>query len=229
MTTIQHLINGQAVTSAARFESINPATQETLADVAAGGEAVANTDDISTWAGGAAIVEAAVSTYGELHVLVNNAGILRDRMLVSMSEQEWDDVVASHLKGHFAPTRFAAAYWRERCKQGDDVRASVINTSSTSGLIGNPGQSNYGAAKAGIAAFTVILAQELSRYGVRVNALAPAARTRLTEATPGLGEVVQAPADGAAFDVWDPANVAPIAAYLATASVICATARSSRS
>jgi NAD(P)-dependent dehydrogenase (short-subunit alcohol dehydrogenase family) len=185
---------------------------------AAGGEAVANGDDISTWSGGAAIVEAAVSSFGDLHVLVNNAGILRDRMLVSMSEQEWDDVVASHLKGHFAPTRFAASYWRERCKQGHDVRAAVINTSSTSGLLGNPGQSNYGAAKAGIAAFTVILAQELARYGVRVNALAPAARTRLTEATPGLGEVVQAPADGHVFDVWDPANIAPLAAYLATES-----------
>jgi NAD(P)-dependent dehydrogenase (short-subunit alcohol dehydrogenase family) len=199
---------------------LDPApAQEVCAEIAAaGGVAVANTDDITTWAGGEAIVEAAVSTFGELHVLVNNAGILRDRMLVSMSEQEWDDVVASHLKGHFTPTRFAAAHWRERSKQGEVVEASVINTSSTSGLLGNPGQSNYGAAKAGIAAFTVILAQELSRYGVRVNALAPAARTRLTESTPGLGDVVQAPADGAGFDVWDPANVAPIAAYLATAS-----------
>jgi NAD(P)-dependent dehydrogenase (short-subunit alcohol dehydrogenase family) len=195
-----------------------PAEEVCAEIVAAGGEAVANTDDITTWDGGAAIVEAAVSTFGELHVLVNNAGILRDRMLVSMSEQEWDDVIASHLKGHFAPTRFAAAYWRGLTKEGVEVQASVINTSSTSGLLGNPGQSNYGAAKAGIAAFTVILAQELSRYGVRVNALAPAARTRLTESTPGLGDVVQAPADGAGFDVWDPANVAPIAAYLATAS-----------
>jgi NAD(P)-dependent dehydrogenase (short-subunit alcohol dehydrogenase family) len=199
---------------------LDPAPAEAVcAEItAAGGEAVANSSDISTWAGGEAIVEQAVSAFGGLHVLVNNAGILRDRMLVSMTEQEWDDVVASHLKGHFAPTRFAAAHWREQAKQGAPVQASVINTSSTSGLIGNPGQSNYGAAKAGIAAFTVILAQELSRYGVRVNALAPAARTRLTEATPGLGDVVQAPADGAAFDVWDPANVAPIAAYLATAS-----------
>jgi NAD(P)-dependent dehydrogenase (short-subunit alcohol dehydrogenase family) len=185
---------------------------------AAGGEALANSDDITTWDGGSSIVDAAVAEFGALHVLVNNAGILRDRMLVSMTEQEWDDVVASHLKGHFAPTRFAAAYWRELAKQGTEVQASVINTSSTSGLLGNPGQSNYGAAKAGIAAFTVILAQELSRYGVRVNALAPAARTRLTEATPGLGDVVQPPSDSAAFDVWDPANVAPLAAYLATAS-----------
>jgi NAD(P)-dependent dehydrogenase (short-subunit alcohol dehydrogenase family) len=183
---------------------------------AAGGRAVGNDDDIASWDGGARLVEAAVTTFGDLHVLVNNAGFLRDRALVNMTEAEWDDVVRVHLKGHFAPTRFAASYWRERSKQGHEPRASVINTSSTSGLIGNAGQSNYGAAKAGVAAFTVILAQELAHYGVRVNALAPAARTRLTEATPGLSDVVQPPSD-AGFDVWDPANVAPVAAYLATA------------
>jgi NAD(P)-dependent dehydrogenase (short-subunit alcohol dehydrogenase family) len=193
--------------------------EEVCAEIrAVGGEAIANTDDIASWDGGARVVEAAVATFGDLHVLVNNAGFLRDRVLVNMSEDEWDDVVRIHLKGHFVPTRFAAAYWRGRVKQGDEVKASVINTSSTSGLLGNPGQTNYGAAKAGIAALTVILAQELSRYGVRVNALAPAARTRLTEATPGLGDVVQPPADSATFDVWDPANVAPLAAYLATES-----------
>jgi NAD(P)-dependent dehydrogenase (short-subunit alcohol dehydrogenase family) len=118
-----------------------------------------------------------------------------------------------HLKGHFVPTRFAAAHWRERAKAGDDVRASIIHTSSTSGLLGNPGQTNYGAAKAGIGAFSIICAQELARYGVRSNCLAPAARTRLTEATPGLGEVVAAPTEG--FDLWDPANVSPVVAYLA--------------
>ncbi|MCU1374177.1 MAG: dehydrogenase, short-chain alcohol dehydrogenase like [Actinomycetia bacterium] len=193
--------------------------EEVCAEItAAGGEAVANTDDISTWDGGARIVESAVAAFGDLHVLVNNAGFLRDRVLVNMSEDDWDDVVRIHLKGHFVPTRFAAAYWRERAKQGIEVKASVINTSSTSGLLGNPGQTNYGAAKAGIASFTVIAAQELSRYGVRVNALAPAARTRLTEATPGLGDVVQPPTDSGSFDVWDPANVAPLAAYLATES-----------
>jgi NAD(P)-dependent dehydrogenase (short-subunit alcohol dehydrogenase family) len=191
--------------------------EEVCAEIrAAGGEAVASTDDISSWEGGSHIVETAVAAFGDLHVLVNNAGSLRDRVLVNMSEDDWDDIIRIHLKGHFAPTRFAAAYWRERAKQGVDVKASVINTSSTSGLLGNPGQTNYGAAKAGIAAFTVIAAQELSRYGVRVNALAPAARTRLTEATPGLGDVVQAPTDSGSFDVWDPANVAPLAAYLAT-------------
>ena len=132
-----------------------------------------------------------------------------------MHEDEWDDVVDVHLKGHFVPTRFAAAYWREQAKAGAEVQASVIHTSSTSGLLGNPGQTNYGAAKAGIGAFSIICAKELARYGVRSNCIAPAARTRLTEATPGLGDVVAAPADG--FDVWDPANVSPLVAYLATA------------
>ncbi|MFZ6005057.1 MAG: SDR family oxidoreductase [Actinomycetota bacterium] len=180
-----------------------------------GGEAVASTHDITSWSGGEQLVALAVSELGGLDVLVNNAGILRDRMLVSMSEQEWDEVVAVHMKGHFVPTRFAAAHWREQAKAGHEVRASVIHTSSTSGLIGNPGQTNYGAAKAGIGAFSIICAQELARYGVRSNCIAPAARTRLTEATPGLGEMVAAPAEG--FDVWDPANVSPLVAYLATA------------
>ena len=195
-----------------------PAEEVCEAIRAAGGEAIANDDDVASWEGGARMVAAAVESFGELHVLVNNAGFLRDRSLVNMSEEEWDDVVRVHLKGHAAPTRFAAAYWRERHNQGDELHPSIINTSSTSGLLGNPGQTNYGAAKAGIAALTVILAQELARFGVRVNALAPAARTRLTEATPGLGDLVQPPAESAAFDVWDPANVAPLAAYLAGAS-----------
>ena len=181
---------------------------------ASGGAAVASTHDITSWDGGEALIALAVSELGGLDVLVNNAGILRDRMLVSMSEQEWDDVVAVHLKGHFVPTRFAAAYWREQAKAGHEVQASIIHTSSTSGLLGNPGQTNYGAAKAGIGAFSIICAQELARYGVRSNCIAPAARTRLTEATPGLGEMVAAPADG--FDVWAPANVSPLVAYLAT-------------
>jgi NAD(P)-dependent dehydrogenase (short-subunit alcohol dehydrogenase family) len=191
--------------------------EEVCAEIeAAGGQAIPNSDDVSTWDGGSRIVESTLSVFGDLHVLVNNAGFLRDRTFVNMTEDEWDTIVDVHLKGHAAPTRFAAAYWREQSKQGAEVRASVINTSSTSGLVGNPGQTNYGAAKAGIAAFTVILAQELARYGVRVNALAPAARTRLTEATPGLGDVVKPPDTEGSFDVWDPANVAPIAAYLAT-------------
>jgi len=182
---------------------------------AAGGRAAASTHDITSWSGGQALVQQAVEELGGLDVLVNNAGILRDRMLVSMSEAEWDDVISVHLKGHFVPTRFAAAHWREQAKAGHEVRASIIHTSSTSGLLGNPGQTNYGAAKAGIGAFSIICAQELGRYGVRSNCIAPAARTRLTEATPGLGEMVAPPKEG--FDVWDPANVSPLVAYLATA------------
>jgi NAD(P)-dependent dehydrogenase (short-subunit alcohol dehydrogenase family) len=184
---------------------------------AMGGEAIANADDVADWEGGQRLVNAAVEAFGDLHVLVNNAGILRDRVLVNMTEEEWDSVIHVHLKGHFVPTRWAATYWREQTKAGKEVKAAVINTSSTSGLLGNPGQSNYGAAKAGIGAFTVICAQELSRYGVRVNAIAPAARTRLTEATPGLGDIVKAPDHDGAFDVWDPANISPLVAYLATA------------
>jgi NAD(P)-dependent dehydrogenase (short-subunit alcohol dehydrogenase family) len=183
---------------------------------AAGGEAIVNTDDVTDWKAGERLIRSTVETYGDLHVLVNNAGILRDRALVNMSEEEWDVVVHVHLKGHFVPLRHASTYWREQTKVGNTVSAAVINTSSTSGLNGNPGQSNYGAAKAGIGALTVIAAQELSRYGVRVNGIAPAARTRLTEATPGLDEIVKAPDDAARFDEWDPANVSPVVAWLAT-------------
>jgi NAD(P)-dependent dehydrogenase (short-subunit alcohol dehydrogenase family) len=194
----------------------SPAEQVVAEITAAGGEAIANGDDITSWDGGKALVDAAVAAFGDLHVLVNNAGILRDRVLVNMTEEEWDSVIHVHLKGHFVPLRHAAAYWRERSKAGEEVHASVINTSSTSGLLGNPGQTNYGAAKAGIAALTVIAAQELGRYGVRVNAIAPAARTRMTEGTPGLSDIVRAPSDESQFDVWDPANVSPLVAYLAT-------------
>jgi NAD(P)-dependent dehydrogenase (short-subunit alcohol dehydrogenase family) len=147
---------------------------------------------------------------------VNNAGILRDRVLVNMTEPEWDAVINVHLKGHFCPTRHAAAYWRERTKAGHEVRASIVHTSSTSGVLGNAGQTNYGAAKAGIAAFSTICAMELGRYGVRSNAVTPMARTRLTEQTPGLEDVVRAPADAGVFDVWDPANISPMIAYLGT-------------
>jgi NAD(P)-dependent dehydrogenase (short-subunit alcohol dehydrogenase family) len=181
-----------------------------------GGEAVANADNVADWEGGQRVIQAALDAFGDLHVLVNNAGILRDRVLINMTEDEWDAVIAVHLKGHFVPTKFAAAYWREQTKAGRTIRASVINTSSTSGLLGNPGQANYGAAKAGIAAFTVIVAQELGRYGVRVNAIAPAARTRLTSATPGLGDIIKPPDEPGKFDIWDPANVSPLVAWLAT-------------
>jgi NAD(P)-dependent dehydrogenase (short-subunit alcohol dehydrogenase family) len=193
-----------------------PAQQVVDEIKAMGGEAVANADNVADWEGGQRLIQTALDAFGDLHILVNNAGILRDRVLVNMTEEEWDAVIHVHLKGHFVPTRFAAAYWREQTKAGNTVRANVVNTSSTSGLLGNPGQTNYGAAKAGIAAFSVIAAMELERYGVRVNAIAPAARTRMTEATPGLGEVVKAPEDASKFDIWDPGNVSPMVTYLAT-------------
>ena len=190
--------------------------EEVVAEIQAmGGEAVANHDNVADWEGGARLVQCALEAFGDLHVLVNNAGILRDRVLVNLSEQDWDSVINVHLKGHFVPTRHAATYWREQAKAGKTVKASIITTSSTSGLLGNVGQSNYGAAKAGIAAFTVIIAEELSRYGVRANAIAPAARTRMTESTPGLSDYVVKPSDAAVFDVWDPANISPLVATLA--------------
>src|SRR5947209_20051282 len=154
-----------------------PAEQVVDEIKAMGGEAIANADNVAEWEGGQKLINAAVEAFGDLHILVNNAGILRDRVLVNMTEDEWDAVIHVHLKGHFAPTRHAAAYWREQTKAGKEVKANVINTSSTSGLLGNPGQTNYGAAKAGIAAFTVIEGMELTRYGVKVNGIAPAART----------------------------------------------------
>jgi NAD(P)-dependent dehydrogenase (short-subunit alcohol dehydrogenase family) len=181
-----------------------------------GGEAVANADNVSDWEGGQRLINTAVETFGDLHVLVNNAGILRDRVIVNMTEDEWDAVVKVHLKGHFVPTKFAATYWREQSKAGKTVKGSVINTSSTSGLLSNPGQSNYGAAKSGIATFSEIAAKELGRYGVRVNAIAPAARTRLTESTPGLADMVAPPTEAGKFDIWDPGNISPLVAWLAT-------------
>ncbi|MBW8826600.1 MAG: SDR family NAD(P)-dependent oxidoreductase [Acidobacteria bacterium] len=187
-----------------------PAQQVVDEIKAAGGEAVANYDDVSSWDGAERMVNQAIETYGDLHVLVNNAGILRDRMLTNMSEAEWDSIMQVHLRGHFCPSRHAAAYWREQSKQGKDAKRSIINTSSTSGLFGNVGQSNYGAAKTGIATFSIIADQELARYGVRVNAIAPAAATRLT---------AQVGAETPPEDVWTPmhpGNVSPFVAYLAT-------------
>ena len=194
-----------------------PAQQVADEIVAMGGEAVANVDSVSDWEGAKRLVDLAVETFGDLHVLVNNAGILRDRVIVNMTEQEWDAVVNVHLKGHFCPTHHAAVYWREQSKAGKEVNASIVHTSSTSGLFSNPGQANYGAAKSGIATLSQICAKELIRYGVRSNAIAPAARTRLTEQTPGLGDAVRAPEDASVFDKWDAANVSPMVGYLATA------------
>ena len=189
--------------------------QQTVADIKAmGGEAIVNTDNVADWDGAKRMIDQAVETFGDLDILVNNAGILRDRVLVNMTEAEWDAVITVHLKGHFAPTHHAAAYWREQSKNGSKKVRNLVHTSSTSGLFSNPGQANYGAAKSGIATFSQICAKELSRYNVKSNSIAPAARTRLTLATPGL-EDVMAPKEGA-FDMWDPANVSPLVAYLSS-------------
>ncbi len=193
----------------------SPAQQVVAEIQAMGGEAVVNGDNVADWADAERMVRQAVDTFGDLHILVNNAGILRDRVIVNMTESEWDAVVTVHLKGHFAPTHFAAAYWREQTKAGIEGDRSIIHTSSTSGVFSNPGQANYGAAKSGIATLSQIAAKELKRYGVRSNAICPGARTRLTLETPGLGDAVKAPEEG--FDLWDPANVSPFVAYLATA------------
>lgn len=186
---------------------------EVVAEIrAGGGTAVANHDDVTDWEGSQRLINAAIEHFGDLHVLVNNAGILRDRMLVNMSESEWDSVINVHLKGHFNPMRWAAAHWREQSKAGHEVRAAVINTSSPSGLFGNVGQVNYASAKMGIAAMTIVADKELGRYGVRVNAIAPVARTRLTEMVGGGSEPVEG------FDRMDPANISPWVAYLGTES-----------
>jgi NAD(P)-dependent dehydrogenase (short-subunit alcohol dehydrogenase family) len=186
---------------------VGPADDVVAEITAKGGDAIANADDISTWAGAARVVEQAVDTFGGLDVLVNNAGILRDRMLFSMTEEDWDSVVRVHLKGTFAPSRHAAAYWRDRSKAGEVNDARLINTTSVSGLYANPAQTNYGSAKAGIACFTQIAAQELARYGVTVNAIAPGALTRLTEDLPMSDDI---------RSNFSPASVAPVVTWLAS-------------
>jgi len=202
------VVNDLGGTLAGEGADLSPAQQVVEEIAAAGGEAVADGENVADFDAADRLVRHALGAFGRLDILVNNAGILRDRMLVNMTEDEWDAVVAVHLKGHFGPTRHAAAHWRERSKSGEQVRARVINTSSPSGLFGNVGQANYGAAKAGIAAFTIIAAQELARYGVTVNCLAPNARTRMTEETFEMGA---APED---FDPLDPANISPVVVAL---------------
>ena len=192
----------------------NPADDVVDEIRSAGGEAVANSDDVADWDGARRIVATAIDAYGDLDIVVNNAGILRDRTIVNMTEDEWDDVVGVHLKGHFAPTHHAAVHWRSEYKAGRVKRRNLVHTSSTSGLFANPGQANYGAAKSAIATFSQIAAKELSRYEVVSNCVAPGARTRLTMATPGL-EDIMAPSENG-FDEWDPANISPLVAYLST-------------
>ena len=188
-------------------DDAGPAQQVVDEIEAAGGEAAANTDDISTWDGAKQLITQAIDTFGGLDVLVNNAGILRDRMIFSMTEEEWDSVIKVHLKGTFGPSHFAAEHWRNRAKDGQANDARIINTTSASGLYANPGQTNYAAAKAGIAAFTQVAAQELGRYGVTVNAVAPGALTRLTEDL-GLADDMK--------EKYDPRWVAPIVTWLAS-------------
>jgi NAD(P)-dependent dehydrogenase (short-subunit alcohol dehydrogenase family) len=191
--------------------------QEVVDEItAAGGQAVANYDDVADWEGAQRLINQAVEHFGDLHILVNNAGILRDRMLTNMSEQEWDAIMRVHLRGHFCTTRWAASYWREQAKAGNEAPRSVINTSSTSGLFGNQGQTNYGAAKTGIATFSIIADAELSRYGVRVNAIAPAAATRLIGTIPSQSDL-EIPT-GDEWTPMHPANISPFVAYLSTAS-----------
>ncbi|MGB3476054.1 MAG: SDR family oxidoreductase [Mycobacterium sp.] len=198
-------------------EGADTTTAQQVVDeiVAAGGRAVANTDSVSDWNASERLVQQAIDEFGRLDVLVNNAGILRDAFIPGMEEAQWDAVVAVHLKGHFAMLHHAAAYWKAQSKAGEQPNAAVINTASGSGVtLPNAGQANYGAAKAGIAALTLIAAEELDRYGVRVNAIAPIARTRLTLATPGMGALMAEPEDGE-LDLFSPANISPLVAYLA--------------
>jgi NAD(P)-dependent dehydrogenase (short-subunit alcohol dehydrogenase family) len=203
------VVNDLGASLAGQGADTTPAQQVVAEIEAAGGRAVVNGENVAYFAGAERLVGQALDSFGRLDILVNNAGILRDRMIFNMSEDEWDAVINVHLKGHFATTRHAAAHWRELSKAGEDVRGRVINTSSPSGVFGNVGQSNYGAAKAGIAAFTVILAQELNRFGVTVNCIAPNARTRMTD------ELFDpnAPATEG-WDRRDPSNMSPIVVAL---------------
>lgn len=190
-----------------------PAAEVVDAIRAAGGEAVANGDDVADWEGGARLVKTALDAFGRLDVVVNNAGFVRDRMFVSTSEEEWDAVIRVHLKGHFCVTRHATAHWRDRAKAGDKLDARIVNTSSGAGLQGSIGQATYSAAKAGIAALTLVQAAELRRYGITSNAIAPAARTRMTETV--FAEMMARPDSG--FDAMAPENVSPLVVWLGSA------------
>ena len=201
--------------------STGPAGEVVDAIRAAGGQAVANGDDVADWHGAERLVRTAVDEFGSLDVLVNNAGFLRDRMVVSTSEDEWDAVIRVHLRGHFCTTRFAATHWRERAKEGQTVDARIVNTSSGAGLMGSVGQGAYSAAKAGIAALTLVEAAELGRYGVTANAIAPSARTRMTEQV--FADTMAAPDEG--FDAMAPENVSPLVVWLGSADSAGVTGR----
>jgi NAD(P)-dependent dehydrogenase (short-subunit alcohol dehydrogenase family) len=213
------VVNDVGVSLTGDCEDAGPAQQVVDEIVAAGGQAVANTDDVADWGGAQRLVATALDAFGRLDVLVNNAGFLRDRMLANLSEEEWDAVIRVHLKGHFAPLRHAAQYWRTEAKAGRTREARVVMTSSGAGLLGSVGQGNYSAAKAGILGLTTVAAAELARYGVTVNAIAPAARTRMTEGTFDMA----APEGG--FDAMAPGNVSPLVVWLGSAESAGVTGR----
>ena len=217
-TAVAEGTDGQSATGVPRR---NPAHQVVHEIRAAGGEAIAHGGDVATSAGAASLVAVALETYGRLDTLVNNAGFLRDRMLVNLDEDDWDAVVRVHLKGHFLPLKHAAAHWRAEAKAGRSPVARVVNTSSGAGLLGSVGQGNYSAAKAGIVGLTLVAAAELSRYGVQVNAIAPAARTRMTERT--FAESMAVPEAG--FDAMAPENVSPLVVWLGSAASAGVTGR----
>jgi NAD(P)-dependent dehydrogenase (short-subunit alcohol dehydrogenase family) len=207
------VVNDLGVEADGRGGSGGPAEEVVREIRASGGEAVANGADVADWAQSAALVRAALDAFGRLDAVVNNAGFVRDRMFANASEEEWDAVLRVHLKGHFCVSRHAAAHWKDRAKAGEAVDARIVNTSSGAGLQGSVGQSAYAAAKAGIAALTLVQAAELARYGVTANAIAPSARTRMTEGV--FADMMRRPEQG--FDAMDPANVAPLVAWLASA------------
>lgn len=207
------VINDLGATTKGDGLDASPAEDVAAAVRDLGGQAIVNGDDVSSWAGGQRLVDDAIAAFGQLDGLVNNAGILRDAMLVNLSEDDWDRSIAVNLKGHVAPARAAAAHWRDRAKRREQVAASIVNTASESGAFGNVGQSNYNAAKSGVVSLTETWAKELIRYGARVNAMLPRARTRLTEGTFGTGGMQ---ANDGEFDAWHPGNVSPLVAYLLT-------------
>ena len=217
------VVNDIGVALDGRDPSATPAQAVVDEIVAAGGAAIANGDDVADWDGARNLVASAVDAFGRLDVVVNNAGFVRDRMVVSCEEDEWDAVVRVHLKGHFAVSRFAAEHWRARAKAGEAVDARIVNTSSGAGLLGSVGQAAYSAAKAGIATLTLVQAAELGRYGVTANAIAPSARTRMTETV--FAESMAAPDDPAAFDAMAPENVAPLVVWLGSAESAAVTGR----
>jgi NAD(P)-dependent dehydrogenase (short-subunit alcohol dehydrogenase family) len=200
-------------TSLEGASEINHADEVVAEITVTGGQALADTNDVASWSGAQTLIESTIEHLGRLDILVNNAGVLRDQMSFKMDEDAWDAVIRVHLKGHFAPARFAAEHWRAQSKAGNESGGRIVNTVSEAGLYGGTGQANYAAAKAGIAGMTIALARELKNYGVTVNAIAPRARTRMTETV--LGDYGAAP-EGNAFDEWNPENIGPVVAWLAS-------------